>query len=132
MGFTSSLADPDLWYKPETKRDGSEYYSYILVYVDNVLIIDEDPKQFMEMIQASVTIKPESIDGPKTYLGADLSKVYYNDGSFSWTMGSYSYIEKAVKNLKARLEKDGLEFNKKLSDPLYRPAQEFSNVKYRP
>ena len=47
-------------------------------------------------------------------------------------MGSYSYIEEAIKNLKGRLEKDGLEFNNKLSDPLYRPAQGFSKVKYRP
>ena len=82
MGFTSSLADPDLWYKPATKKDGSEYYSYILVYVDDVLIIDEAPKQFMEMIQVDVTVKPDSIQEPKTYLGADLNKVYYNDGLY--------------------------------------------------
>ena len=68
MGFTPSLADPDHWYKPATKRDGSEYYSIIYVYVDDELIIDDDPKQFMEMIQAGVTVKPESIDEPKTYL----------------------------------------------------------------
>ena len=51
MGFSSSLADPDLWYKAVTKSDGSEYYSYILVYVEDVLIIDEDQKQFMKMNQ---------------------------------------------------------------------------------
>ena len=40
LGFTSSLADPDVWYRASTKPNGYKYYAYILVYVDNVLIID--------------------------------------------------------------------------------------------
>ena len=34
MGFTSCLADPDVWYKASTKPDGTKYYSYLLIYVD--------------------------------------------------------------------------------------------------
>ena len=30
IGFKSSLADPDLWYKPATDASGNKYYSYIL------------------------------------------------------------------------------------------------------
>ncbi len=29
MGYTSSLADPDVWFKAECKPDGFEYYSYV-------------------------------------------------------------------------------------------------------
>ncbi len=32
MGFTSSLADPDVWYKPATKPNGFQYYEYVLVF----------------------------------------------------------------------------------------------------
>jgi len=43
MGYTSCLADPDLWYKPEVHpENGHEYYTYILCYVDNVLVIHHD------------------------------------------------------------------------------------------
>ena len=40
LGFKASLADLDLWYKPMTSSDGFKYYAYILVYVDDLLIID--------------------------------------------------------------------------------------------
>jgi hypothetical protein len=30
LGFESSLADPDAWYKPSITSTGHEYYSYIL------------------------------------------------------------------------------------------------------
>ena len=100
LGFKSSLADPDLWYKPTTAPDGFEYYSYILVYCDDLLIIDKDPGSKMEMIKTSFTVKPSSIGEPTTYLGANINKVYYPDGSYAWTMGSQSYLEQAIKNLK--------------------------------
>lgn len=51
LGFSSSLADPDVWYKPNTKPDGFQYYSYIMVYVDDLMIIDHDPMQYMAQIQ---------------------------------------------------------------------------------
>ena len=132
LGFKSSLADPDLWYKPATDASGFKYYSYILVYVDDLLIIDKVPKKFMSMIQESFTVKPSSIEEPKSYLGADINKAYYPDGSYAWTMGSETYVKKAVKNLKKKMEKDGLEFNKKLSDPAISVPQPFSSVGYRP
>ncbi len=31
LGFQTSLADPDVWFKPATKPNGEKYYSYILV-----------------------------------------------------------------------------------------------------
>ena len=43
LGFKSCLADPDLWYKACTDSNGYEYYAYILVYVDDLLIIDKKP-----------------------------------------------------------------------------------------
>ena len=131
LGFKASLADPDIWLKPATSESGTKYYSYILVYVDDLLIIDKQPEKFMEQIQGKFKVKPSSIEEPKSYLGADTSKANYPDGSFAWTMGSETYIKKAIKNLKKKLEEDGLGFNKRLSDTKISCPQPFSAVNYR-
>jgi len=132
MGFQSSLADPDVWFKAMTAADGSPYYSYILVYSDDILIIDKNPSIFMAMFKESFTVKPGSIGTPKRYLGADISKTYLSDNSVAWTMSAESYIAEAVKNVKTRMAKDGLMFNKQLSSMEYSPKQAFTTASYRP
>ena len=47
-GFTYSYSDNDFWIKPETHPDDTIYYTYILVYVDDVLIVSEDPRKYMD------------------------------------------------------------------------------------
>ena len=43
LGYTPYLADPDLWYTAEVRPDdGFEYYSYIICYVDDILVINHD------------------------------------------------------------------------------------------
>ena len=86
LGFTLLLADPDVWYKPETKEDGFQYYLYVLVYVDDLLIIDKNPSRYMDMVKSDFTIKPGSIEVPSMYLGAEIGKVKYQDGSQAWTI----------------------------------------------
>ena len=83
LKFKSSLADPDLWFKPMTATDGTCYYAYILVCVDNILIIDKNTERFMDLLKERYTVKPSSIGEPKVYLGADISKAYYSDGSYA-------------------------------------------------
>jgi hypothetical protein len=39
LGFTPCLADPDLWMKATEKEDGTAYYAYVLLYVDDVMVI---------------------------------------------------------------------------------------------
>ena len=51
LGFKSSLADPDVWFKPSTAPNGFKYYSYILVYVDDILIVDKSPRIFMKQLE---------------------------------------------------------------------------------
>ena len=132
MGFKSSLADPDVWMKAMNSSDGSEYYAYILVYSDDILIIDKNPGKFMAMFKDAFTVKPSSIGIPKRYLGADINKTFLNNHTEAWTMSAESYITEAVKNVKTRIAQDGLQFNRKLSDPLYSPKQGFTTASYRP
>ena len=133
MGYTSSLADPDVWYKAETKSNGNPYYSYILCYVDDVLLIHENPQKIMAMIEAKYPLKADSIGQPMVYLGANIQKLPSNTpGKDCWGASAEQYVKEAVSNVKQRLRHDGYAFNKKLSDPNYSPQQPFSNIKYRP
>ena len=43
LGLQSYLADPKVWFKAETYKTGNEDYTYILVYVDDLLIFDKYP-----------------------------------------------------------------------------------------
>ena len=45
MGYMSCPANPDLWLKEQTDQKGRKYYSYILCYVDNLLVVRHNPKQ---------------------------------------------------------------------------------------
>jgi hypothetical protein len=51
LGFTSSLADPDVWYRAASKPDGFEYYEYVLAYVDDILVLShrnyEGPRRLL-------------------------------------------------------------------------------------
>ena len=132
LKYKSSLADPDVWYKPSIDSMGNEYYSYILVYVDDILVIDEDPRKYMEMLKDSYTVREDTIKESDQYLGADIAKVYFNDGTYAWTMGACSYCKNAIKNIKVRLSEDGFKFNSKLSSVEYSAKQPFSTQDYRP
>jgi hypothetical protein len=57
MGFKPSLADADVWYKAACKDNGFEYYEYILVYVDDILVISHRPRTVMETIKKQYRLK---------------------------------------------------------------------------
>jgi hypothetical protein len=122
MGYHSSLADPDVWMKKQTRATGESYYSYILVYVDDLLLIHENPMQDMEIIKSHYPVTPKSIGPPKVYLGANIQRIdSHTANKQCWGASSEQYVKEAVKNVKERLKEDGFIFNKKLSDPNYSP-----------
>jgi hypothetical protein len=48
MKFTSCKADADAWMRPATKADSTEYYEYVLLNVDNCLVvISENPEAIL-------------------------------------------------------------------------------------
>lgn len=47
LGFKSSHADPDVWMRPAIRKDGSEYYEYVLLYVDDCLVISENGEKVL-------------------------------------------------------------------------------------
>ena len=60
--------------KQAPKPDGTKYWWYIIVYVDDVLCIDHDPKSMMKMISEIYLMKEGSIETPKVYLGTSIKQ----------------------------------------------------------
>jgi len=58
--------------KPKIDPDGDEYYSYILCYVDDVLVVYHNATTTLRKIDKYFKLKPASIEDPDIYLGAKL------------------------------------------------------------
>jgi hypothetical protein len=74
-GYESCKADPDVWMKPGTKRDGTKYWSYVLCYVDDILVIDENPRETMKYLQSRYMLK----EGMPGHYLSQLSMISQND-----------------------------------------------------
>ena len=64
MGYNSCRGDNDVWMKPEINPDGDESYSYILCYVDDVLVVHHDAMTTLMKIDKYFKLKPSSIGDP--------------------------------------------------------------------
>ena len=61
----------------------------------------------MDLLESKYTVKPSSIGDPKVYLGDNVVKLLYGDGSYAWTMSSDLYVKEVINNVKKRLKEDG-------------------------
>ena len=124
MGFTSSKGDPDLYYKPQMKPDGTKYYEYMLVYVDDILCISHNTKTIMDEMASLYRLKEGSVGPPERYLGADTKITQANSGLECWAMSSDSYVKEAVKIVDVFIEANGIKWKK--------PKTPFPRTNYRP
>ena len=72
MEYLPNRADPDLYTKEATKSNGEKYYEYILVYVDDILCVSENPMRLMTALQGAYDLKG-SIQKPINTLGRTLA-----------------------------------------------------------
>ncbi len=99
MGCTSCKADPDLWYKAETRPvDNFRYYTYILCYVDDILCIHHDPMTVLNLINGYMPLKPSLVGDPDIYLGAKLKMTQLDNGIWAWGLSPSKYVAQAVKS----------------------------------
>jgi len=80
LGYRPTQADPDVWIKRATKKDGEPYYKLMLIYVDDVLHIAEHPEEDMAKLGREYRLK-DNVGPPDRYLGGNIEKVQTNDGS---------------------------------------------------
>jgi hypothetical protein len=105
LGYKSCPADPDLWLKEMTRPDTKElYYSYILIYVDDILCIHHDAMTVLDKLDKYFTLKPASVGDPSMYLGAKLKITQLNNGVWAWGMSPSKYIKEAVSNCEKHLQ----------------------------
>ena len=109
IGYQSCQADPDLWYKAAVRpEDGFEYYSYLVVYVDDILAIDHDALTVLNEIDKYLKMKRGSIGDPDFYLGVKLRKAPLHNGVKAWGMSPSKYVQAAVSNIEEYLRKKNL------------------------
>ena len=73
LGYSPTIADPDVYRKVQTKPDGSKYYSYLIVYVDEILCIHHKPEKIMDLISSTFRLK-KGFSDPTSYPSGDIRK----------------------------------------------------------
>ena len=125
MGFSSSPANPDVWYRSANNKNREEYYEYVLLYTDDCLVLSERADSVLrDEIGKYFELKEESIGKPSQYLGGKLREVELDNGTKCWAFGSTQYVHAAVENVETYLKKRGLSLPAKAPEPLtkgYRP-----------
>ena len=132
LGYEPTVADPDVYRKPEVKPDGTKYYSYFIVYVDDILCVHHNPKPIMDKLNTLFRLK-DGVEQPSLYLGTDLRLREYtnDDGTVSkcWAMGSQSYLKEALKVAEMQMSKHNLSHSSTRSSGRQTP---FKTQDYRP
>ena len=86
-----------MWMRAATKPNGEEYFEYVLLYVDDFLVILHKPEVILrEEIGYHSKLKEESIGPPAQYLGAKLRQVTMANSHKCWAFRSTQYLRAAV------------------------------------
>ena len=136
LNFTSCPADPDAWMRPAIKSDESKCYDYVLLYVDDALVVSENAAPILRNeLGRYFDIKEESIGPPDHYLGGKVRKVQPENGVYACAFSSSQYAQTAVKNVEAYLMSEDSKCWKmpnKADTPLittYRPELDIKRTK---
>ncbi len=124
-------SDDNVYLKAMKDKDGNEYYSYLVVYVDDVLCIHKDPDEVLRIINRDYALK-EPPSAPDMYLGADFAKFEIFDEETNtvintWSMSADSHIKKALEVVQARMIRDNVRFKSKKT-----AESPFTSQDYRP
>ena len=133
LNFKACLADPDVWMRPAIKSNGNTYYEYVLLYVDDTLVVSENAESILcNELGRYFHLKEESIGPPTVYLGSRVCKVHLENGVWAWRFSSSQYVQSAVKNVEeyvGKSENSHLKIPTKAETPLmttYRPELDVS------
>ncbi|MEM7375761.1 MAG: reverse transcriptase domain-containing protein, partial [Bacteroidota bacterium] len=97
LGFTSSYADHDVWLRAAVDNDGKPYYEYVVVYVDDLLIVSYDHASIFAALGEKYVINPTS----GRYLGTKVDTFTVakdtSDEREAWYMTAEEYLKHALK-----------------------------------
>jgi hypothetical protein len=131
LNYKSCLADPDIWLREANLPNGSTYYEYLAVYVDDFLCISNTPQDTKKCISEIYRIKDNFVNKPERYLGDEVIQYFLPDDSLKprWGLSSHHYVTKSIKNVEVELNKVGKTLSNNVSTPLstnYRPELDVS------
>ena len=77
-----------MWIRAATKPDGEEYFEYVLLYIDDCLVILHNPEAILrEEIGKHFKLKEEFIRPPSQYLGGKIRQVTMANSQICWAFG---------------------------------------------
>jgi Reverse transcriptase (RNA-dependent DNA polymerase) len=89
MGYFPCKADPDVWMK-----DCITHYEYVCVYVDDLMVIGKNPKDFLDTLTEKYHYQLKGVGKPSYHLGGDFFRD--PDGTLAW--GASTYVKKMLIN----------------------------------
>ena len=108
LGFTPSLADPDVWI-----HDAGDVWEYVCTYVDDLLVAMKNAKEFMDRLQSEPwNYKLKGIEEPKYHLGGD----FFRDKDGTLCYGAQTYIKRMISNYKTMFGDKPREYVSPLED----------------
>ena len=82
------------------RADNTDYWEYVLLYVDDCICISTDPEDIVRKTIAKYFLMMEaSIGEPDVYLGGKVRKVELDTGEICWAFSSLQYVQEACKNV---------------------------------
>ena len=99
LNYFPCKPDPNVWMSPVRKSGGSDYYEYVLLYVEDCFTISEHPKEAILQIDNFFNMQEKSIGPPDIYLGSKVGKICLLNMVESWTFSSSQYVKDAVTNV---------------------------------
>jgi hypothetical protein len=106
LGFSPCKADPDVWMQASKREDNTDFWEYVLLYVDDCLCISTHPEKIIrEEIEKYFLMKEASIGPPDIYLGGKVSMVELETWEIlCWSFSSSQYVQEACQNVRTCLK----------------------------
>ncbi len=76
--------------------NGVSYYAYVLLYVDDVLVVNHDATDVLLRLDKYFKMKPGSIGDPDVYLGATIKQMRLTNEVMAWANSPSKYVRASV------------------------------------
>ena len=133
LGYKSSKGDSDVFMKRYVTTSGVNLYAYILIYVDDILCVHEDPGKEINKLGTYYRLKEGSVKEPDIFLGANFKQweVSESNGSVTkaYAMSCKDYVKEAIKVVEKRMNENGFKYT---SSRRHGRKTPFSSSDYRP
>jgi hypothetical protein len=64
--------------------------------VDDCLVVSGNPKYIIKSLEEEYKYRLKDVGEPKRYLGAEIGKHTFPDGSIAWYMSARFYLDQAI------------------------------------